>query len=63
MEVSELNVVKSNNKNKPKVPYSSVPMEQQISLLKEASAVAQQYDPRIVKVAVRYGVNTQNVTI
>ena len=62
-EVSSLTIVKSNNKNKPKVPYTSVPMEQQIALLKEASAVAQNYDPRIVKVDVRLSYNTQNVTI
>ena len=62
-EVSSLTIVKSNNKNKPKVPYTSVPLEQQIALLKEASAVAQNYDPRIVKVDVRLSYNTQNVTI
>ena len=61
--VKDLSVVKSKGKNKPKVAYDSVPMEQQIALLKEASQEALNYDSRIVKVDVRYNFNTQDVTI
>ena len=61
--VKDLNVVKSKGKNKPKISYDSVPMEQQIALLKEASKEALEYDSRIVKVDVRYNFNTQEVTI
>lgn len=62
-KVTSLNNVKSPNRNKPVIPYESVPMEQQIALLKEASDVALKYDPRIVKVDVNYNFKTQKVTI
>lgn len=61
--VNDLTLVKVKMKNKPVIPYNTVPMETQISLLKEASDVALNYDPRIAKVDVRYNFNTQNVTI
>lgn len=61
--VKPLRVVRSKNQNQPKLPYDKVPMEEQISLLKEAYKEAKEYDPRIGKVDVRYNFNTQNVTI
>ena len=61
--VSTLKTVKSKNINQPKVPFTSVAIQEQISLLKEAYEVAKNYDPRIIKVDVSYNYKTQNVTI
>lgn len=62
-EVKTLTTVKSKGKNKPKLPFESVAIQEQIDLLKKAYQEAKDYDPRIGKVDVRYNFNTQNVTI
>lgn len=63
LTVESLKVVKSKKINQPKVPFTSVPIEKQIALLKEGYEVAKNHDPRIVKVDVSYNFKTQNVTI
>lgn len=62
-EVKSLRTLRSKKINQPKVPFDSVGLEKQISLLKEAYKEAKDYDPRIVKVDVSYNYKTQNVTI
>lgn len=62
-KVTNLLVEKSKGKNKPKIPYESVAMEEQIDLLKKAYQEAKDYDPKIAKVDIRYNFNTQNITI
>ena len=62
-KVETLKTVSSKGKHQPKRPYEEVSMEEQIALFKEGAAVAKGYDPRIVRVDMRYNYNTQNVTI
>lgn len=62
-QVNALKLVKHKNKHLPLIPYESVKMEEQISLLKDAFNVAKNYDERIVKVDINYAFYTQNVTI
>lgn len=62
-EVTSLKTVRSKKINQPKVPFNSISLDRQISLLKEAYKEAKEYDPRIVKVDVSYNYKTQNVVI
>ncbi len=63
LKVTKLENVKSANRNKPIIPYDKMPLDKQISLLKEASEVALNYDERIKKVDINYSFKTQLVTI
>lgn len=63
LTVTELKKVKSKGLNKVKIPYESVPMKEQVALLKDCAAAAKAVDERIIRVDVNYNFHTQNVTI
>lgn len=61
--VNPLKNVASKKRNLPKVEYSSVPLEKQFALIKEAYDAAIHYDAKIVKVDIRYMTTDKNVAI
>lgn len=62
-EVQPLKVQKGQGLNNPKVEYSSVDINKQLDLLKEAYKAAKEVDEKIVKVDIRYLITDQHVEI
>ena len=62
-QVAPLKVVRSKNKNLPKINYDSIPLDNQFSLIKEAYQAAKDYDEKITKVDIRYSTVDKKVEI
>ena len=62
-DVKPLKEVRNPKHHLPKIPYDTVPLNEQLELLKKAYKAAKEYDEKIAKVDISFSNTNQNIVI